>query len=235
LAQQLLLRYGVLTREAAASENIPGGFSVLYPALKTMEESGRIRRGMFVAGVGATQFAMPAALDLLRALKDEPDVPDVVHLAATDPANPYGALLKWPTMTPNESGAGKSLEDYAVPLLSRSIGASVLLVNGALAAYLRRRNPDVLVFLPADEPARGVTARAVAGRLADLILQGQSGRGSLIAKINGRAAAEHALAPFLEDAGFVLTPMGFHLRRRPKDTSSEIGHADLAAARRPHA
>lgn len=223
LAQQLLHRYGVLTREVAAAENIPGGFSVLYPALKTMEESGRIRRGMFVAGVGATQFAMPAALDLLRSLKDDPDIPEVVHLASTDPANPYGALLKWPILAEatefaDQTSDGKS---DSLPLLSRSIGTSVLLVNGVLAAYLRRRNPDLLVFLPAEEPAQGRVARAVSGRLADLIVQGQSGRGSLIAHINGRPAGQHALAPFLEAAGFVHTPMGFHLRRRQSESPSQ--------------
>ena len=64
--------------------------------LKGLEENGRIRRGYFVAGLGATQFAMPGALDLLRSLRDAPDDPEVAVLAATDPANPYGATLKWP-------------------------------------------------------------------------------------------------------------------------------------------
>src|SRR5262249_39694150 len=96
-AQQLLTRHGVLTREALAAEHVPGGCGLLYPVLKTMEENGRIRRGYFVAGLGATQFAMPGALDLLRSLRDAPDEPEVVMLAATDPANPYGATLKWPS------------------------------------------------------------------------------------------------------------------------------------------
>jgi ATP-dependent Lhr-like helicase len=179
---------------------------------------------MFVSGVGATQFALPAALDLLRSLKDDPDVPEVVHLAATDPANPYGALLKWPaTEEIEESGARNSGEDaHATPLLSRSVGASVLLVNGALAAYLRRRTPELLVFLPGEEPNRSLVARAIAGRLADLIVQGQSGSRSPIAQINGRSAEQHTLAPFLEEAGFIHTPMGFHFRRRIKESTPAI-------------
>ena len=68
----------------------------MYPVLKAMEESGRLRRGYFVAGLGATQFALPGAVDLLRSLRDEPDEAEVAVLAATDPANPYGATLKWP-------------------------------------------------------------------------------------------------------------------------------------------
>ena len=96
LAQQLLARYGVLTREIAAVENIAGGFSAVYDILKALEDAGRIRRGYFASEVGATQFALPAALDLLRSLKDLPDEPEVVVLAATDPANPYGTILRWP-------------------------------------------------------------------------------------------------------------------------------------------
>src|SRR5204863_5666835 len=69
-AQQLLARHGVVTREAVASEGTSGGFGVVYPVLKAMEEAGRIRRGYFVAGLGATQFALPGALELLRSLRD---------------------------------------------------------------------------------------------------------------------------------------------------------------------
>jgi len=94
LAQQLLARYGVVVREAAGAENLPGGFSAVYPILKAMEDAGRIRRGYFVAGLGATQFATAGALDLLRSLRDENEQPETVMLSATDPANPYGAIVK---------------------------------------------------------------------------------------------------------------------------------------------
>src|SRR5206468_3273502 len=110
VTQQLLARHGVVTREAVISETVRGGFGVVYPVLKGLEDTGRIRRGYFVAGLGATQFAMPGALDLLRALRDAPDETEVVMLAATDPANPYGATLKWPTRrsTPNARGSTSS-------------------------------------------------------------------------------------------------------------------------------
>src|SRR4029434_9680369 len=103
--QQLLARHGVVTREAVAAENVPGGFGLIYPVLKGLEDTGRIRRGYFVAGLGATQFAMPGALDLLRSLRDAPDEVEIAVLAATDPANPYGATLKWPAFAPDGASA----------------------------------------------------------------------------------------------------------------------------------
>jgi ATP-dependent helicase Lhr and Lhr-like helicase len=211
-AQQLLIRNGVLTREAAMAENLPGGFSTIYPVLKEMEESGRIRRGLFIAGLGATQFAMPAALDLVRSLRDTPERAEVVHLAATDPANPYGTVLKWPTLESEEVNVSESTAER---MLARAVGASVVLVNGALAAYLRRRNPELLVFLPADEPDRSVIARALAERLAQIALALQKQKkGLLIGSINGISAGRHFLAPFLEKAAFVATAMGFQMRRK---------------------
>ncbi|HZW74193.1 MAG TPA: crosslink repair DNA glycosylase YcaQ family protein, partial [Caldimonas sp.] len=107
--QQLLARHGVVTRESIAAENAPGGFGTVYPVLKGLEEHGRVRRGYFVAGLGATQFAMPGAVDLLRSLRDAPDDPEVVVLAATDPANPYGATLTWPTRSTQSTQSSQSL------------------------------------------------------------------------------------------------------------------------------
>ena len=156
IARQLLNRHGVLTREAVAAEGLRGGFSTVYEVLKTMEESGRIRRGLFVGGLGAMQFALPAALDLLRSVRDEPDSVQVTHLAATDPANPYGAILKWPAPPgPPREGRGPT----------RTAGATVILVNGRLAAYLARGDRQLSVYLPEEEPTRTITARAVAARL----------------------------------------------------------------------
>src|SRR5947207_15648912 len=120
-----------------------------------MEEAGRIRRGYFIAGFGATQFATAGALDLLRSFRDEPEEPETLLLAATDPANPYGALLQWPA-----SG------------LMRVAGASVVLVNGGLAAYLARGEKSLDVFLPEDEPQRGMVAREVSKALASLATPG---------------------------------------------------------------
>jgi ATP-dependent Lhr-like helicase len=200
--QQLLVRNGIVSRETALAENITGGYPSIYPTLRTMEESGLIRRGMFVAGLGAAQFAMPSAVDLLRSLRSAGAKAETVHLAASDPANPYGSLLPWRADT---SGPHS---------LSRSSGASVILVNGRLAAFFRRRNPSVRVFLPEDEPERTQVAREISRKFAEVAISRQSRRGGLlIAEINDQPAREHFLAPQLQDAGFVDTSAGFQMRR----------------------
>jgi ATP-dependent Lhr-like helicase len=198
LAHQLLARYGVVTRETAPSENIAGGFSAVYPVLKAMEDAGRIRRGYFVAGLGATQFATGGALEMLRSFREDPDEPEAVMIAATDPANPYGSIVKWP----ESRGA-----------LTRSVGASVILVNGALAAYVGRGEKQIATFLPEDEPARSVAARAVANALASLVRNGVR-RALLITDVDDAPVAKSALAPMLAEAGFTPSAMGYQMRSR---------------------
>ncbi|HVI94349.1 MAG TPA: DEAD/DEAH box helicase, partial [Anaeromyxobacter sp.] len=155
IAQQLLVRYGLVARGVATAEGIPGGFSAIYDVLRHLEESGRIRRGYFVAGVGAMQFAQPGVLDLLRALREPADAPEVLTLPATDPANPYGALLEWPPVAGAPEGKRPS----------RAVGASVVLVDGELAAHVSRGARQLFAWLPEFEPERsragGAVARAV--------------------------------------------------------------------------
>jgi ATP-dependent Lhr-like helicase len=204
-ALQLLARYGVLTREVAAAEGIVGGFSAVYDVLKAMEDAGRIRRGYFVSNVGATQFALPPALELLRAMKEPPDEPETVVMSATDPANPFGTMLKWPATSATDGAAGRGP--------TRTVGSIVVLVNGALAAYISRGARQILVFLPEDEPARGTAGRALAARLG-VIARGEDWRGGLlVGEINGIPASAHPFAPFLVEAGFHPSPMGFMMRR----------------------
>ena len=211
ITQQLLARHGVVTREAVASENIPGGFGVVYPVLKGMEETGRIRRGYFVAGLGATQFAMPGALDLLRSLRDSApagsygsDDVEVVVLAATDPANPYGATLKW-VASADAAKAGRGP--------TRSVGATVILVNGALAAYLARGDRLLITFLPDAEPDRSRVGRAVARALIERARSGvESPRGMLIEEIDGGPPATHPLSAYLSEAGFIAGALGYQAR-----------------------
>ncbi|HWW22260.1 MAG TPA: crosslink repair DNA glycosylase YcaQ family protein [Edaphobacter sp.] len=207
MAQQLLTRYGVVFRETAHAENLQGGFSAVYDVLKAMEESGRIRRGYFAADLGATQFAMPAAVDLLRSLRvSEGDKSEMLQLAATDPANPYGALLRWPAAP----DAGSSL--------TRSVGARVILCNGALVAYLRRGNPNVQVFLPEEEPQRSQVGRSLAEFFVERVQErsddGDVRAGMLIATVNGVPVAEHPMGKFLLEAGFAAAPMGFNVRKK---------------------
>jgi ATP-dependent helicase Lhr and Lhr-like helicase len=207
IAQQLLTRYGVVFRETAHAENLPGGFSAVYDVMKALEESGRVRRGYSAADLGATQFAMPAAVDLLRSLRiTQQEQSEVVMLAATDPANPYGALLRWPA-APEEGSS-----------LTRSVGARVVLVDGVLTAYMRRGNPNVQVLLPEEEPMRSQTARALAEFLVQQVQRGDNpeGRGRtsmLITQVNGVSVVEHPLARYLLDAGFQAAPLGFNVRR----------------------
>jgi ATP-dependent Lhr-like helicase len=216
IASQLLARYGVLTRESVAQESLPGGFSAVYDVLKAMEESGRVRRGYFVAGLGATQFALPSAVDLLRSLRQQPrlEKPEMVLLAATDPANPYGATLRWPAA---EAPGGE--EDGQPRSMTRSVGAGVVLRNGEMVAYLRRGNPNLQVFLPAEEPERSQAARDVSRFLvetaqADMAAhEGDRGAGLLIGQINGQPVGADFLSRFLLDAGFHAAPNGFNVRR----------------------
>jgi ATP-dependent helicase Lhr and Lhr-like helicase len=211
VAQQLLARHGVLTREAVSSEAIPGGFGVVYPVLKALEESGRLRRGYFVAGLGATQFALPGAVDLLRSLREPGDEPEIAVLAATDPANPYGATLRWPKQTGVAPDAGRGP--------TRSVGATVILVDGALAAYLARGDRQLTTFLPEAEPSRTRAARAIALVLVDRARSGgDAPRGMLIEEIDGAPPALHPIAPSLIDAGFVAGAHGLSVRMGPRQS-----------------
>jgi ATP-dependent Lhr-like helicase len=213
ITQQLLARHGIVTRESVSAENVPGGFGLVYPVLKGLEENGRVRRGYFVAGLGATQFALPGAVDLVRSLRDAPEDPEVVAMAATDPANPYGATLPWPSRqrltqsTPSQdssaASAASALTVDAGRGPTRSVGATVILVDGALAAYVSRGDRQLLTFLSDAEPGRSKMARAVAHILAERYRTGM-----LIEEIDGASASRHPLASFLSEAGFVAGALG---------------------------
>jgi ATP-dependent Lhr-like helicase len=205
LAQVLLARYGVLTREAVHAEGVTGGFAAVYDVLKAMEESGRARRGYFVAGLGATQFALPGAEERLRALRDAPDEAQTLVLAATDPANAYGAMLPWPSRGADGEGARPQ----------RAAGAHVALVSGELVAWLGRGEQNLLTFLPADEPERSRRARALAAALAQLVDSGRQ-RALLVARVDGEPVQTSPLAPFLVAAGFSAGHKGY-LKRPPVD------------------
>ena len=215
MANQLLVRHGVVTRDAAAIEQLPGGFSALYPVLRRLEETGRIRRGYFVAGLGAAQFAQPGAVDLLRDMRDDPDEVVTVTLSATDPANPYGVLIPWllrlddTGQRPASSRSGQA---------TRTAGARVVIVNGRAAAWIGRGDRQLVVGLPDDEPERSRIGRAMARELVALAQRAPEGRrGWLIEEINGRPAIEDGASAFLLEAGFASTAMGLQLRvpRRP--------------------
>jgi ATP-dependent helicase Lhr and Lhr-like helicase len=204
LARTLLDRYGVLTREAVHAEGVAGGFSAVYDVLKAMEEAGRVRRGYFVAGLGATQFALPGADDRLRAAREAPDAPAILMLAATDPANPYGAALAWP-----EPAEGADEAKSARP--QRAAGAHVVMQGGELVGYLGRTEKHLQTFLPVEEPARGHAIAALAGALASLVDEGRR-RTLLIARVDGEAPERSPLGPALAAAGFTATSKGYFKR-----------------------
>ncbi len=176
----LLERHGVLTREAVNAEGLSGGFPAVYPVLRALEESGRIRRGYFVDGLGAAQFALPGAVDRLRALRDvELHEPTALLLAATDPANPYGAALPWP----------RRGDDDRRPF-QRAAGAYVAIVDGVAALYLERGGSAVQT-LPAFDDER--IAQLALGTLAELPADGRV-RELVIARVDGSPVAESRLA-----------------------------------------
>jgi ATP-dependent Lhr-like helicase len=182
LAGTLLERHGVLTREAVRGEGVPGGYAGVYPVLRAMEESGRIRRGYFVTGLGGAQFALPGAVDRLRAFRDgeAEGQPGAVVVAATDPANPYGVALPWPVKGPQ-----------------RAAGAFVVLVGGTASLYVERGGKGLVALRAYDGTWEDDAVAALGGLLA-------SGRFS-------RLTVEHAdpeLEPRLRAAGFVPTPKG---------------------------
>jgi len=188
LAAQLLDRHGVVTREATLAEGTPGGFAAVYPVLKLMEETGAVRRGYFVAGLGAAQFAHPGAVDRLRTLREGVDDDEVVTLAAADPAQPYGAALGWPQTTGRPS---------------RSAGAYVVLANGEPAAFLERGAKTLVTF--GADPGRWADA------LAALVKDGRVRRIEL-RQIDGTAAGDHPAAALLREVGFADGYRGLTLR-----------------------
>ena len=172
-AHQLLDRYGVVTRETALGEGQEGGFAGVYPVLKALEERGEARRGYFVAGLGAAQFALPGAVDRLRGARNpEPDAAPVV-LAATDPAQPYGAALAWP------DSPGRP---------ARTAGAHVVLIDGTPMVVLERGGRSLTTFVGAEstdtwiEPLIGLVKD---GRLRKLE----------IAKVDGQPIPRDPMGP----------------------------------------
>ncbi|MEP6658649.1 MAG: DEAD/DEAH box helicase [Acidimicrobiales bacterium] len=179
-ALQMLERHGVLTREAALAEGIEGGFAGVYPVLKALEERGQVRRGYFVAGLGAAQFALPGAVDRLRSCR-EPDADSAaIVVAATDPAQPYGAALAWPQSSSRPA---------------RTAGALVVLAGGEALCYLERGGRQLVLFPAAAGDDRWIDALAV------LVKDGRR-RSIELRMIDGEAAISSPHAAGLRAVGF---------------------------------
>jgi ATP-dependent helicase Lhr and Lhr-like helicase len=245
LARVLLDRHGVLTRAVAPAEGVAGSFRAVYRVLSELEATGAARRGYFVEHLGGSQFALPGAVDQLRtdaqdrerALEADaaaaasdpfaplPDArtsrggprPGAVLLAATDPANPYGAALPWPTRPstgPAAPGApgtdGTTGEGSRGHRPGRKAGAVVVLSDGDLALYVERGGRSVLSFVdgPRLAEASAALVRAVrAGTLGKIVVQRVDGVEALAGAGTARTPADDAVRALL-DAGFRATPRG---------------------------
>ena len=220
LAESLLERHGVVTRGAVVAERAPGGFAGVYRVLTAFEEAGRCRRGYFVETLGAAQFAVPGAVDRMRALARRapasgPDDPwqtpvpggwrgvgqrnDVLVLAAADPANPYGAALPWPS---REAADGPDAGHRP----GRKAGAVVVLVDGELVLYVERGGRSLLSW-----PAEGDRLQTAVDALALAVRDGGLGR-LAVERADGGRILDSPLASALEAAGFHPTPRGLRLR-----------------------
>lgn len=249
-ADLLLDRYGVLTRGCLQVEDSAGGFSQLYRIYSAAEDRALVRRGYFIEGLGAAQFAAPATVDLLRSTADSLSVPaspqgfgatqgfgasaytpqrtdteqvygtfTVTLLAATDPANPYGAALSWPAI-PSFAHEGEGTVKHRP---ARKAGACVVLVDGAPVLYVERGAKTLLAFTT--DP---VLLEAAAPALARLVSAGGAEKIS-VEKVNdvellnthtlGASTGEvmehpvEALRAALQAQGFYATVRGLSLRR----------------------
>ena len=210
IAEMLLERHGVVTRGVAVAERVPGGFAAAYRVLSAFEDAGRVRRGYFVEGLGASQFAMTGAVDRLRpqhgrsGTRTQPAGRTVV-LAAADPANPYGAALTWPDR-PDRADDGREGRTAHKP--GRKAGALVVLVDGELVLYVERGGRSLLSWT--DDPA---ILQAAADALALSVRDGALGR-LTVERADGETllSADHPLAVALAAAGFHATPRGLRIR-----------------------
>ncbi|MDO4917819.1 MAG: hypothetical protein Q3974_09440 [Rothia sp. (in: high G+C Gram-positive bacteria)] len=244
-AELLMDRYGVLTRGAVALEDSPGGFAAVYRVLSAAEEKGLARRGYFIEGLGAAQFAASATVDRLRSAEESTPADDerqkaaagtstyapvrstrhsVLLLAATDPANPYGATLPWPAPVPWDS--------QRTPIKhkpGRKAGAVVILVGGELILYLERGGKTLLPFT--ESTGRVALAAPLIGQLvrsgvADKIVIETAGGVDVLSSPDPLPPADQLEVPdqavehpvlvlrrSLLAAGFYATPRGLRMRK----------------------
>lgn len=200
-AELLLDRYGVVTRGSVMAENILGGFGLMYKVLARLEEAGRCRRGYFIEHLGAAQFAVPATVDRLRSYAEDTELhkpdPVALALAATDPANPYGAALPWPALNV-EAGTGHRP--------GRKAGALVVLVDGALVLYVERGGKTLLAFSEDTE-----ILAAAGASLAGVVTRGAVDK-LIMEKVNGHGILDTPIAAALAQAGAYSTPRGLRIR-----------------------
>jgi ATP-dependent Lhr-like helicase len=175
-----------VTREQVLAEGIPGGFSSLYDSLAALETIGVARRGYFIEGLGGAQFALPGAVERLRSQRDDDAAPPIV-LAATDPAQPYGAALKWPK-TENRSPA-------------RTAGAYVVLAGAEPVLYVERSGKGLQFLADEDDPRLAASLEA----LVEAVQRGRIKR-LAIERVNGEPVVGSPYESVLLELGFRAGP-----------------------------
>jgi ATP-dependent Lhr-like helicase len=194
LAELLLERQGIVTRDGVRGEGIPGGYAAVYGELKALETLGTCRRGYFVEGLGGAQFALPGAVERLRELRPaDDDAPEPLVLAAADPAQPYGAALPWP----KRAGARAA----------RIAGAQVVLLGGEAALFVERGGRTLV---PLRDPEEEWLRDAV-GALVQHVRRGGAKR-LAVERFDGRPVTETEVMPILLEAGFLAGPRRAVLR-----------------------
>ena len=191
LAELLLERYGIVTREQVLAEGIPGGFSILYDALSQLETLGVCRRGYFVEGLGGAQFALPGAVERLRAQKAVEESPPIV-LAATDPAQAYGAALPWPK---------RGDDDPPTRRAARVRGAYVVLAGAEPVLYVEKGGRGIVTLADAGDPRLYASFAALAQ-----FVTGGRGRKLSLERIDGEPVVGSPLEGMLIELGFRAGP-----------------------------
>jgi ATP-dependent Lhr-like helicase len=196
LAELLLERQGIVTRDGVRGEGVPGGYGAVYGELRDLETLGVCRRGYFVEGLGGAQFALPGAVERLRELRTRDgadEQPEALVLAAADPAQPYGAALPWP----KRSGARAA----------RVAGAQVVLLGGEAALFVERGGRSLVPLREPDE----AWLRPALQALVEHVRRG-GGKRLAVERFDGRPVVETEVMPLLLEAGFVAGPRRAVLR-----------------------
>ncbi|MGZ0174443.1 MAG: Lhr family helicase [Planctomycetales bacterium] len=197
--RQLLDRMGIVTRESVGAENIVGGFSAVYPILRALEESGQIRRGYFIEGLGAAQFSAPGADERLRNLATPDDSTNsrTVILSAVDPANPFGSVISWPELAASEA-----------PKPQRTTGALVIVQDGFALGYLNRSFDSLTTFRQSAQQSQTPTS-VITNAIAELA---RSRGPIMLTSIDGFDADKSELAPDFVAAEFQSSSSGLRHR-----------------------
>jgi ATP-dependent Lhr-like helicase len=193
LAELLLERQGIVTRDGVRAEGIPGGYGAVYAELRALETLGLCRRGYFVEGLGGAQFALGGAVERLREVRDRPEDADALVLAAADPAQPYGAALPWP----KRAGARAA----------RVAGALVVTLAGEPVLYVERGGRSLT---PLREPGEAWLRPAVDAHVAHVRTRGL--KRLAVERFDGEPVVDSEAMALLVEAGFLAGPRRAVLR-----------------------